>query len=57
MKNERYIFNWDEIPGKDDDHLKEFLKKDFCIDWVENAKIEKIDERNRTLSTKKIGSR
>ena len=48
MDNEKYLFCWDEIPGKNEDQLKEFLKKDFCMDWLENAKIEKI-EKERTI--------
>ena len=38
-----HLFSWDEIPGKDDTKLTKFLKKRFGIDWVEKAKIEKID--------------
>jgi predicted phage baseplate assembly protein len=39
----RYLFCWDDIPGNDDLRLREFLKQNFAIDWVETAKIEKID--------------
>lgn len=38
------VFIWDDIPGKDNGKLIEFLKIRFGIDWIENAKIEKIDE-------------
>ncbi|MGB8218657.1 MAG: hypothetical protein WCE94_15270 [Candidatus Methanoperedens sp.] len=40
----RYLFSWDEIPGNDNGRLIEFLKKRFNIDWIETAKIEKIDD-------------
>jgi len=42
------LFNWNEIPGFDDEKLIEILKNDFNIDWVRDAKFEKIDD-NRTL--------
>jgi hypothetical protein len=38
-----YVFSWDEIPGNDNIKLMEFLTREFRIDWVKNAKIEKID--------------
>lgn len=39
----RYVFSWDEIPGKDNKGLIEFLilTQKFDIDWVKTAKIEK----------------
>ena len=41
----RYVLSWDEIPGKDDKELREFLiltqKSD--IDWVNTANIEKTE--------------
>jgi hypothetical protein len=40
----QYLFSWDDIPGNDDARIKEFLKQNFYIDWVETAKIEKIDD-------------
>ncbi len=39
-----YLFRWDDIPGNDNGRLIGFLKKRFGIEWVENAKIEKIDD-------------
>lgn len=51
------IFSWNEIPGKDNEKLIEFLKEDFDIDWVKivkMAKIEKIDDGTTVrVSTKK----
>jgi len=39
-----YLFSWDKIPGDNDGRLKKFLKKQFRADWVETAKIEKVDD-------------
>ena len=39
-----HAFSWDEIPGNDEGRLKEVLVKTYDIDWVKNAKIEKIDK-------------
>lgn len=41
-----YLFNWDEIPGNDSIRFIDFLKKNYGIDWLKTAKIEKIDENN-----------
>ncbi|RZB31422.1 MAG: hypothetical protein AEth_00752 [Candidatus Argoarchaeum ethanivorans] len=38
------LFSWDEIPGNDNIRLIEYLKEKFGIDWVNTAKIEKIDD-------------
>jgi hypothetical protein len=44
------VFRWNEIPGKDDKKLIEFLTKKF--DWVKAAKIEKIDaDKSIKIST------
>lgn len=40
---DKYLFSWDEIPGNDSERLTEFLNQSFNIDWVDSAKIEKID--------------
>ncbi len=39
----KYFFSWAEIPGNDNVKLIEFLKQNFCIDWLKIARIEKID--------------
>lgn len=39
-----YLFSWDEIPRKDDSRLIEYLIKNFGINWITTAKIEKIGE-------------
>lgn len=40
--NGLFLFSWDDIPGSDEGRLKEFLKQKFYIDWINNAKIEKL---------------
>lgn len=42
-KRKKYLFSWNEIPGNDTDQLIKFLKKNYGVTWVKNAKIEKID--------------
>ena len=41
-----YVFRWGEVPGNDDEILREFLTKKFGYDWVESANIEKTDSGN-----------
>ncbi|MCX6677520.1 MAG: hypothetical protein NTU95_06200 [Methanothrix sp.] len=41
--NSTYVFSWDEIPGKDNERLLEFLAGKFDIDWIKTATLEKID--------------
>jgi hypothetical protein len=48
-----YLFSWDEISGNDSGRLIEFLKRNYNIDWVETAKIEKIDDRTIIISNEK----
>lgn len=43
LKDE-YLFNWNEIPGKDSPIVIEFLKKNHNAEWLDNANIEKIDD-------------
>ncbi len=43
-----YLFGWNNIPGKDNQRLKRFLKNDFGIEWVEGAEIKKTPD-NRTI--------
>lgn len=44
VSKETYLFNWDSIPGNDNEKLVTFLRKNFGIVWVETANIEKIDD-------------
>jgi hypothetical protein len=39
-----YLFSWDQIPGNDSGRLIEFIGKNYGIDWVKTAKIDKIDD-------------
>jgi len=41
--NKNYLFSWDNIPGKENERLINFLKQKFKIDWAKAAKFEKID--------------
>jgi NTE family protein len=43
---DKYLFCWNKIPGDDNEKLMEFLRKDFNIEWTENALIEKTDNGN-----------
>lgn len=43
------LFNWDGISGKDDGGLRKYLTKKFNADWLNAAKIEKIDD-DRTIN-------
>jgi cell division GTPase FtsZ len=48
------LFNWNEVPGKDDEKLREFLIQEFKIDWVRAAKNEKEDnDRTIKISSEK----
>ncbi len=40
----QYLFNWDEIPGDDDERLKYFLNQYFKSEWIKRANFEKIDD-------------
>jgi len=35
-----YLFNWEEIPGKDNGKLVKYLEEKYGVDWVRTAKIE-----------------
>jgi tetratricopeptide (TPR) repeat protein len=41
---QRYLFCWNEIPGNESERLIEYLEKNFGIDWVKTATIEKTDD-------------
>ena len=47
LKN-KYLFSWEGFPENDNGRLIEFLNRNFGIDWVKTAKIEKI-EKGRTI--------
>lgn len=39
-----YLFDWANVPGNDNGKLIKFLKDDLGINWVNNAKIIKLDD-------------
>lgn len=40
---EYYMFCWNEVPGKEEEKLREFLQERYGIDWIKEAKIMKVD--------------
>jgi hypothetical protein len=48
-----YIFNWENVPGKDNGRLIEFLEQKYGVDWVRTAKIEKIGNDEIRIATDK----
>lgn len=38
-----YVFSWDEVPGRDNEKILEFLRVNFNIIWSKKSKIEKIE--------------
>lgn len=45
-----YLFSWNEVPGKDELKLKEFLIQNYNANWVEKATIKKIDANTINIS-------
>jgi hypothetical protein len=51
------LFNWNSVPGEDNEKLIGFLRGDFDIDWVENAIITKSrDEMAISISKDKYSA-
>ncbi|VVB51399.1 Uncharacterised protein [uncultured archaeon] len=48
-----YIFNWENVPGKDNGRLIEYLEQKYGVDWVRTAKIEKIGNNEIRIATEK----
>ena len=48
-----YIFNWENVPGKDSGKLIEYLEQKYGVDWVRTAKIEKIGNDEIRIATEK----
>jgi hypothetical protein len=42
--SKEYLCSWDKIGRNDNALLIEYIKKNFCIEWVETAKIKKFDD-------------
>lgn len=48
-----YVFSWDNVPGKDNGKLVEYLEQKYGVDWVRTAKIEKINNNEIRVATEK----
>lgn len=46
-----YLFSWDNVPGIEDYRLLNFLKDNLDINWTENAKILKTDDKTIRVFT------
>ena len=46
VKEERYLFSWDDVPGDDSKNkeLLKFLRDDLNVYWAENAEIRKSND-------------
>ncbi len=44
IKLEKYLFNWDDVPGSDSGKLLAFLKDELGFNLVDTAKITKTDQ-------------
>jgi len=65
IKQRKYLFSWDDVPGNDSDRLRRCLKDDYDIGWVKSVEIQKSDYdktivismANKIPSKKKIGEK
>ena len=48
-----FLFGWDNVPGKDNGKLIEYLEQKYGVDWVRTAKIEKINNNEIRVATEK----
>jgi len=48
-----YIFSWENVPGKDNGRLIEYLEQKYGVDWVRTAKIEKMGKDEIRIATDK----
>jgi hypothetical protein len=48
-----FLFSWDNVPGKDNGKLLEYLEQKYGVDWVRTAKIEKTDNNEIKIATEK----
>lgn len=46
---DEYLFSWDNVPGIEEQRLKDILLKKYSIDWVKKAKIETPDSKTIIL--------
>ncbi len=49
----KYSFNWNKIPRNNNDEFLNFLKVHYNLDWIEDAKIIKTDDKTVRVSTEK----
>lgn len=42
--NLKYLFNWNNVPGNDNEKLIKFLRKDLKIGWAKDMEIRKSDD-------------
>ena len=48
-----YLFSWENVPGKENGKLLEYLEQKYGVDWVRTAKIEKIDNNEIKVANEK----
>lgn len=47
-----YLFNWDEVPGTENERIIEFLVNNYDVEWVRSGRIDKsIDSKKITISS------
>jgi len=51
MDGDYLLFDWNNIPGEDSSKLIDHLQKCFKIDWLEQAEIEKSDDKKKITLT------
>lgn len=50
LEKKEYKFHWDEIQGDDSRIFIEYLIRNYGINWVKKAKIQRIDDSNILIS-------
>jgi hypothetical protein len=48
-EDKHYLFDWDKLPGDDNQQIIEFLKDNPKIEWVEKPVIKKSDDKTITV--------
>jgi hypothetical protein len=43
---EMYLFSWNDVPGRDSNRLKEFLRQNLNLDWIKN---QEFNSKERTI--------
>ena len=44
LKDQSYLFSWDDVPGNDSKKLLKYLQTDHNINWTKSAEISKSDD-------------